>query len=397
MNIGYFGSRMDLISGHSRPVLQMAMRLQQRGHGVRVLSTALSPSRQRYHQALASTSSVPVERPFDSLRQALFVSRPIHELIEWCDVLHELSPYGTGLLLAGRKFRVPRVITVATSLRIQLKDFLAVAGWDIRRWVQARHLIHAVAPDILYRVLLRRADAVICWSDYVNRQLHTIGVPDHRVHRIPVAVYPTRFPQPPGLRRHEGEPAFLYLGPLTRIRGADDLIRAFADFYETMPSARLIIADRGADVLSEEVLHRRGRRYYQQLCSSLGISHAVKWIGFQEDMAGTIRGADAVVLPFRLALGYSQPPLSVLEAMALGKPVISTSCGCLPELIESGVNGLLVPPGDIPSLTRAMYRIANERLSLSPGQIQTRVASQHPWEDAVEETLRVYESVLPRG
>ena len=93
MNIGYLGSRIDMISGHSRPVLEMASRLRERGHRVRVVSTALSPSRARYHQEVAPVEEIPIERPYRSLIEPLRDPRAIWDLIEWSDVLHELSPY----------------------------------------------------------------------------------------------------------------------------------------------------------------------------------------------------------------------------------------------------------------------------------------------------------------
>ena len=89
--------------------------------------------------------------------------------------------------MPGRMRGVPRVVTVATSLGIGLKEYVSVAGLDPQSWLRPRHLIHAVAPDFLYRKLLARADALICWSEYVERRLQVVGVPEDRIRRTPPA------------------------------------------------------------------------------------------------------------------------------------------------------------------------------------------------------------------
>jgi glycosyltransferase involved in cell wall biosynthesis len=74
--------------------------------------------------------------------------------------------------------------------------------------------------------------------------------------------------------------------------------------------------------------------------------------------------SDALVCPSRDETG----PLVVMEAMALGKPVISSAVGAVPELIEDGVNGLVVAPGDVPRLMTALERVASDDLRAALGR-----------------------------
>jgi glycosyltransferase involved in cell wall biosynthesis len=107
-----------------------------------------------------------------------------------------------------------------------------------------------------------------------------------------------------------------------------------------------------------------------------------------------LNSADAVVLPYQIALGYSQPPLTLIEALIHGKPVISTLCGSVPEFIVSGENGILVQPGDPAALARGMHQFATRSLAHRAEEIRSSVIHKHDWPAIVDTHLRVYEGVL---
>jgi glycosyltransferase involved in cell wall biosynthesis len=71
-------------------------------------------------------------------------------------------------------------------------------------------------------------------------------------------------------------------------------------------------------------------------------------------VATHLRAAAAAVLP---ALWWENCPMAVLEAAAQGVPVVASAVGGIPELVEDGVTGLLVPPGDVDALTGALTRL----------------------------------------
>jgi glycosyltransferase involved in cell wall biosynthesis len=82
----------------------------------------------------------------------------------------------------------------------------------------------------------------------------------------------------------------------------------------------------------------------------LGVADRVRLLGLRDDVPAVLKAIDAFVLPtLEEALGTS-----FLEAMAMGKPVIGTRVGGVPEVIREGVNGLLVPPGDPQALGGAI-------------------------------------------
>jgi glycosyltransferase involved in cell wall biosynthesis len=75
------------------------------------------------------------------------------------------------------------------------------------------------------------------------------------------------------------------------------------------------------------------------------------------EVAAHLRGAAAAVLP---ALWWENCPMAVLEAAALGVPVVASAVGGIPELVEDGVTGLLVPPGDVAALAEALTRLVSD-------------------------------------
>ncbi|MCE4222151.1 glycosyltransferase family 4 protein [Methylobacterium sp. C25] len=132
---------------------------------------------------------------------------------------------------------------------------------------------------------------------------------------------------------------FLYVGRLSPEKGLEALVRAAAlsrqqvTIVGTGPmedSLRTLVAETGADV---------------------------RFLGFRtgEALHDAIRACRAVVLP---ATWYENAPISVLEAYALGRPVIGTRIGGLPEMIREGETGAIVPPGDVVALADALAHFA---------------------------------------
>jgi len=102
--------------------------------------------------------------------------------------------------------------------------------------------------------------------------------------------------------------------------------------------------------------------------------------------------ADWIVLPsLKEAL-----PLSVLEAMALRKPIIASSVGGVPEVVQHGVNGLLVPPGDWQALAAAIeVAVTNRDIAAKYGESGYEiVTSQFSPDSQIPKIVKVYEDVL---
>jgi glycosyltransferase involved in cell wall biosynthesis len=111
-----------------------------------------------------------------------------------------------------------------------------------------------------------------------------------------------------------------------------------------------------------------------------------------QDKHQALAAAGVLVLP-----SYAEGmPMSILEAMAMGKPVIATAVGGIPEMISDGVEGFLVRPGDVRALAQRMLQVARdgglyERMSLAARQ---RVQRQFSLEGMVDRISALYDSLL---
>jgi len=135
---------------------------------------------------------------------------------------------------------------------------------------------------------------------------------------------------------------FICVGRLEPQKNPTLLLEAFAALHD--PRANLVMLGDGS-------LH-------QQLTASirrLGLERRVHLIGKRSDIAECLAASDVFVL----ASNWEGSPLAVMEAMASGLPVVATSVGGVPELVESGRQGILVARGDLPAFSNAMRTLLN--------------------------------------
>jgi glycosyltransferase involved in cell wall biosynthesis len=122
-------------------------------------------------------------------------------------------------------------------------------------------------------------------------------------------------------------------------------------------------------------------------CRSLSLADRVTFTGFRNDALEFIRLADIFVMSSRLeGLGTS-----IMDAQALGAPVVATRTGGIPEIVEDGVTGLLAPPDDAPALARALERMLDDAALRE--RCRTRAQAQsvrYDYHRTVYKTLDVY-------
>jgi glycosyltransferase involved in cell wall biosynthesis len=133
-----------------------------------------------------------------------------------------------------------------------------------------------------------------------------------------------------------------WLGRMTEIKRVDQLIQAFGRVVQEIPDAKLLLVGEGPL-----------RPSLEALATGLGIAESVRFVGYRRDVASIYAAADVVAL----TSANEGTPVTLIEAQAAGVPVVSTDVGGASDIVEDGESGLLVPPGDVDAIARALVRL----------------------------------------
>ncbi len=195
----------------------------------------------------------------------------------------------------------------------------------------------------------------------------------------PVEKIPGVSPEPP--KEPRARRTILAMGRLERQKGFDLLIQAFAPVARARPNWDLTILGEGSE-----------RRALDAATVKAGLEGRVAMPGHDPDAMGALRRADLFVLSSR----YEGFPNALCEAMACGLPVISFDCRSGPaEIVRDGVDGVLVPAGDVGGLSTAMAHLiddpeARRRMGARATEISDRFSIERIaslWESIVEEAI----------
>jgi glycosyltransferase involved in cell wall biosynthesis len=205
-------------------------------------------------------------------------------------------------------------------------------------------------------VLLRRADAFVALSSGMRGELEAHGVRPERITDIPNSVDTARFrPVAPAertaLRARLGLPAegpiVVFAGRLLAGKGVMDLARSWAELAPAFPEATLVIVGSGKGLMHdcEAELHA--------FIAARGLGPRVVTTGFVTNVEAYLQAADIFAFPTTdEAFG-----LALVEAMATGLAAVAARVGGIRDIVEPGVNGLLIEPRDQPALTAALRRL----------------------------------------
>ena len=275
--------------------------------------------------------------------------------------------------LAAKLVGVPHVVRTVHGLREPM------AGWSAVKFRVYEALDRAM--------LLFFADLVIAVSRGMADTLRQSGYRPTSLTQIHngidlSAIAPRR--RPDQVRREFGIPPQALVigtaGRLSPVKGHAALLRAARLIQEHQPDAIFLIV--GGGPLADQ-LHGQAVR--------LGIASACVFPGAREDVHDLIAAMDIFVLP-SLSEGI---PMAMLEAMALGKPVVASAVGGVPEVVQDQVNGRLVPPGDEQRLADACVQLARDHASAQMLGVRARrtVEERFSHEQSGRALIAAYRSV----
>lgn len=190
-----------------------------------------------------------------------------------------------------------------------------------------------------------------------QRMVKQEGVPAKKVVVMPTAYVPRNSPS--GDVRAELEigadaPLVATAAVLRPQKAIDVLLDAFALVLERVPDAHLVIA--GDSVMRPDGTRDPLRQTLEARARELGINRAVHFLGIRNDVDAILEAADAAAL----SSDFEGSPLFVFECMAHAAPLVATAVGGVPDAIENGVSGILVPPRDPRALADGLSQLLGD-------------------------------------
>lgn len=215
---------------------------------------------------------------------------------------------------------------------------------------------------IIYRYFISHIKTIIAISDNVQTSLVNAGIPKEKIKIIPVVIdlseykwKANRISERNQLQINENEFVILYLGNLTTTKGIDKVLKALNLVKEKNFEFKLIsgleLTHTGNDKRKKEIF---------EMISELNLKNNIIELGLIQNVSEIMNASDIIVAPFQHTFDVADYPLTVLEGMAVGIPVITTGVGGIPEIVIHEKTGFLVNFEDYHNLAEIIMYLMNE-------------------------------------
>jgi glycosyltransferase involved in cell wall biosynthesis len=296
----------------------------------------------------------------------------------------------------------PRVVLRMLGAFHRLRPQLVVTHSSVDSWcagaaarllrlpvVRMRHLSVPVGPHPASRFVYRSlCDAIVTTGGTIREHLlRDIGLPAEKVVSIPTGIDTSRFDprkaDPGKLRSAFGIAAGAPLAGMVAVlrdwKGHQIFLEAFAAVRQAIPEARALIVGEGPQ-----------RRNIERRRRQLGLEGAVILTGHREDIPDVLAALDVVV---SASTGAEGVPQTLLQAMAMERPVVATAVGAVEEIVRDGETGRVVAPRAPAALSAAIQEILRDPLAFRPQALAGARLVRERWDlgrmlDAVEQVYR---------
>ena len=211
--------------------------------------------------------------------------------------------------------------------------------------------IESIRGRLGIKALSAGLDKIIAVTNNVKNSLIECGVSKDKIEVVPLCIdtdvfnpFLTSEKMTKAVKEDSDTQVILFVGNVNKTKGLDIFLEAAKKVLYTHQKIKFVITLHEPYEIIEKV----------KLIASRKLSSCVTVMGVVKNMPALIANADIVVVPFRSTSNVSDVPLVVLEAMAVGKPVIATKIGAIPEVICNGKNGILIEPNSVDLLADAI-------------------------------------------
>ena len=332
----------------------------------------------------------PVEGPFVNEVRSLGVPTSPMFFPAWRKLNHLFNRLPAIRKLSGLLQEVQQVLLHVNDMYWVPQAIRAAKRLNVPVVSTIRQNLH---PIRIRQYQLDRVEYLITLSKKAHDILIEEGVPPERARIIPTGVDVDRLTAKSNgtsVRECLGippeAPVIGCLANLLEIKGQDILLFAFADVAKSYPDAHLLLVGRDTSSFGAKM---------HALANELGIGARTHFVGFQADVRSYAAAMNLVVLASR----SEGLPVALLEAMAMGIPVVASAVGGIPELIVQGVTGRLVEPENTSALSDAMldYLSHPHRWIEEGKRAKERVQSNYSVKAEIEALEDLYHSVVSGG
>ena len=357
------------LGGGEVQLLQLIRGCSAAGMGVRLLHAGNDELAAEARRAGAAVRRIPLE-PWAALATLLNVRRHLAGV--------------NAAIVQGTGFYTNVLCRLASAgLPVRVVNVVHVVPGAMR--LDGGSSASARAREFVDRICRRRVAAYVAVSAAVRDGLIANGVPPRRVTMIHngidagVVAAAAAGPAPRGVP--QTRPLVGVVARLEPVKGVEFFVRAAADLLEEGHAPGFAVAGSG----SQETALR-------SLAAALGLNGRIAWLGHVAAVAPLLAETEIVVLP-SLSEGL---PMVALEAMSLGLPIVAARVGGIPEVVQDGETGLLVPPADHRSLAAAIgaLLVDAERARTMGRAGRDRVQQAFSVESMVDGYLSLYRGLL---
>ena len=377
------------VGGHVNNVINLSRALAERGHQIHIVTTPpIHSDRERS------------ENSYELQKNVI-----IHEVnIPFKSTSDKISKRGRLDLCYGLKSFFPLVSTIKRLHKKECFDiihghsgypFVALVPEYLGKSenISSVHTLYCPIKDgwvhrILSKPFLFKLDFIVALSNNVKRSLQGI-FPENRMKVIPPLIDLSRFTvnHNHNFKEKRDLHYLLYLGNLSKTKGLHILLKALRFVKRDFPNIKLLL---GLDMPASDIPADEIKRELK----ALDLTENVLLLGIIKDLQEVMAKCDIFVSPFMNTYGPADCPLSILEAMACGLPVIATNIGGIPEVVKHGQNGFLVEPNNPLELAQSIcYLLRNKKERRRMGKNGTNFVLDLS-RNIVQNYELVYEAIL---
>ncbi len=265
---------------------------------------------------------------------------------------------------------------------LQGKFLSAFRGYDISWYVKEK-------GEQIYDELFKYADFFLTNCEFFRKKAIKLGCPPAKIVVHGSGIDCSRFTFKPRYLPNDGCIRIATTGRLIEKKGIEYSIRAVAQITKNYPNLEY-------NIIGDGVL----RESFEQLIQELGVSHLIKLLGWrnQKEIVEILDHSHIFIAPSVTAAdGNQDAPVNTLkEAMAMGLPVISTFHGGIPELVQDGISGFLVPERDSDAIAQKLrYLIEHPQQWESMGKVGRAYVERHYDKNQLnDELVHLYQQLL---